>query len=196
MQNRKIKVIVAVVVLLSMLTAIGIFNHRVEQQQLENQQIQVQLKEYEQKIPQLLKELDSEKSDKNKIKQELEKTQSEYKALQARKAEERRIAQERAKNPVYASEMPSGDCSTWMSQAGITHPLAIQLIQKESGCNPLAVNPTSGACGIPQALPCSKLPQGVNTSPADQLIWMQNYVNTRYGGWDGAWSFWRANNWY
>lgn len=104
-----------------------------------------------------------------------------------------------------ATQQPStpiyGDCASWMDKAGITHVLARELIQRESGCNPLAVNPSSGACGIPQSLPCSKM-GAVNqdgtsaVDPVSQLIWMQNYVMARYGSWDGAIAWHDANNWY
>lgn len=88
----------------------------------------------------------------------------------------------------------SGDCASWIREAGVTDVAnAMFLINKESGCNPNAVNPSSGACGIPQALPCSKI-AGLN--PVGQIRWMQNYVNARYGGWAGAVAFWHANHWY
>lgn len=68
------------------------------------------------------------------------------------------------------------------------------LVQKESGWNPNAVNKSSGACGLAQALPCSKL--GPNWSnPVVALNWMNGYVG-RYGGWEGAYKFWVAHKWY
>lgn len=70
------------------------------------------------------------------------------------------------------------------------------LIMKESGFNPKALNPSSGACGIPQALPCSKLPQGINTPVDQQIDWMIRYVKNRYGDPISALSFHRRMNWY
>jgi hypothetical protein len=148
-------------------------------------------------------QLDEAKGDVKKLKELEKKNQELEKAVedaQARKAEKLRIAQEQAQNAVLAEAVQpqavSGDCSSWMTAAGISHPLARDLIQRESGCNHQAVNPSSGACGIPQALPCSKLPQGINTSPVDQLIWMQNYIMGRYGSWEAAIAHHDANNWY
>jgi uncharacterized protein YabE (DUF348 family) len=69
------------------------------------------------------------------------------------------------------------------------------MIQKESGWNPNAVNKSSGACGLAQALPCSKVP-GNPYNPIDSLNWMNGYVNGRYGGWAGAYNFWNRNHWY
>lgn len=69
------------------------------------------------------------------------------------------------------------------------------MVQKESGWNPNAVNKSSGACGLAQALPCSKVP-GNPYNPIDSLNWMNGYVNGRYGGWAGAYNFWNRNHWY
>jgi len=90
-----------------------------------------------------------------------------------------------------------GNCGEWMAQAGINDANAVYLIGKESGCNPGAVNRSSGACGIPQALPCSKLPCPLDASGAVcQLNWMTRYVNGRYGGWAGARAHHAQRGWY
>ena len=67
------------------------------------------------------------------------------------------------------------------------------LIMRESGCNPNARNASSGACGIPQALPCSKLG---TSNPVAQIVWMQNYVNNRYGSWANAVAHSNSQGWY
>lgn len=88
----------------------------------------------------------------------------------------------------------SGTCLEWMLKASISDiETASILIAKESGCNPNAINPRSGACGIPQALPCSKM--GL-IDPVGQLVWMQTYVYQRYGTWDAALAFHLRNGWY
>ena len=69
------------------------------------------------------------------------------------------------------------------------------MVGKESGWNPNALNKSSGACGLAQALPCSKVP-GNPMNPVDSLNWMNGYVNGRYGGWEGAYNFWQAKHWY
>lgn len=61
----------------------------------------------------------------------------------------------------------------------------------ESGWNTDAQNPSSGACGIPQAWPCSKI--GDNwRDPKTQLTWGANYIQQRYGSPSKALSFWYA----
>ena len=85
-----------------------------------------------------------------------------------------------------------GSCEDWMAQAGIPVTNATRtLIINESGCRPDAVNPSSGACGIPQALPCSKLPCSLQ-DPVCQLKWMDGYVKARYTTWERALGFWHC----
>ncbi len=70
---------------------------------------------------------------------------------------------------------------------------------KESGWNHLAENPSSGAYGIPQALPGSKMGTAGSdwaTNPATQIEWGLGYIAGRYGTPCGAWSHSQANNWY
>lgn len=66
-----------------------------------------------------------------------------------------------------------------------------ELGMKESGWNPKAQNRSSGACGIPQAHPCSKMPQGVNTPWREQVEWFLNYVKARYKTPTAALHFWK-----
>ncbi len=56
-----------------------------------------------------------------------------------------------------------------------------------------AVNKSSGACGLPQALPCSKLG---DMNLANQIRWFLNYVKDRYGSFEAAYEFHLKNNWY
>lgn len=74
-----------------------------------------------------------------------------------------------------------------------------QLYLHESGWDPLASNPSSGAHGIPQALPGEKMAvAGVDwrTNPATQLEWGLPYIRDSYGTPCGAWAFWQSNSWY
>jgi hypothetical protein len=69
----------------------------------------------------------------------------------------------------------------------------------ESHWNHLAQNASSGAYGIPQALPASKMAvygEDYLTNPVPQIRWGLNYIQTRYGSPCGAWNFWQAHNWY
>ncbi len=69
------------------------------------------------------------------------------------------------------------------------------LINSESGWNYKAVNPSSGALGIGQALGHT-LPPDYAENPIVQILWMLQYVKKRYGDPVSAWAFKRAHGWY
>jgi len=69
----------------------------------------------------------------------------------------------------------------------------------ESGWNPTATNPTSGAYGIPQALPGSKMASAGadwQTNPATQIRWGLGYIKQVYGTPCAAWSHQQATGSY
>ncbi|GAA1099919.1 lytic transglycosylase domain-containing protein [Nocardiopsis composta] len=73
------------------------------------------------------------------------------------------------------------------------------LWEKESNWNHQAKNPSSGAYGIPQSLPGSKMASAGSdweTNPATQIKWGLGYIEDRYGSPCEAWSHSQANGWY
>lgn len=122
---------------------------------------------------------------------------------EAKRAAEEAAAQAAALAASYSQPKPSqvavaisGDCAAWMAAAGVDdYPNAIYVINSESGCNPNAVNASSGACGVGQALPCSKMGCAMGDGYC-QMRWMQSYVMGRYGSWSAAAAFWRSHSWY
>ncbi|HKT05391.1 MAG TPA: lytic transglycosylase domain-containing protein [Rugosimonospora sp.] len=77
----------------------------------------------------------------------------------------------------------------------------INLWNGESGWRATARNPSSGAYGIPQALPASKLATAGTdwrTNPATQIRWGLGYIRAAYGTPASAWAQWRARSphWY
>jgi hypothetical protein len=71
-----------------------------------------------------------------------------------------------------------------------------ELWQRESGWKHTAANPSSGAFGIPQALPASKMASAGadwRTNPVTQIMWGLDYISGRYGSPCGAWSYWLAH---
>ena len=73
------------------------------------------------------------------------------------------------------------------------------LWEKESNWNHTAENAGSGAYGIPQSLPGSKMASHGDdwrTNPATQIAWGIDYIKDRYGTPCDAWSHSQANNWY
>lgn len=91
-----------------------------------------------------------------------------------------------------------GAPAEWMAAAGIAQSdwqYVDYIVSRESGWNPNATNKSSGACGLVQALPCSKVP-GNGYNPVDNLRWATGYATGRYGSWAGAYNFWTNNHWW
>ena len=92
-----------------------------------------------------------------------------------------------------------GSPAEWMAAAGIAESdwgYVDYVVSRESGWNPNATNSSSGACGLVQALPCSKVPGGNGYDPVANLIWANGYATGRYGSWAGAYDFWINNHWW
>lgn len=73
------------------------------------------------------------------------------------------------------------------------------IVSRESGWNYRASNASSGAYGLVQALPGSKMASAGadwQTNPSTQIKWGLGYMNNRYGSPCGAQQFWEANGWY
>ncbi|RXZ51278.1 hypothetical protein ESP57_00390 [Agromyces fucosus] len=74
-----------------------------------------------------------------------------------------------------------------------------QLWQKESGWSYTAYNASSGATGIPQSLPGSKMASAGSdwqTNAATQISWGLDYIARGYGTPCSAWSHSQSMNWY
>jgi hypothetical protein len=75
----------------------------------------------------------------------------------------------------------------------------IALWNGESGWNPTARNPSSGAFGIPQALPPGKMGAlAASGNAAAQIRWGESYIHSVYGDPMRAYSMWlsRSPHWY
>ncbi|WP_327281214.1 MULTISPECIES: transglycosylase SLT domain-containing protein [unclassified Streptomyces] len=73
------------------------------------------------------------------------------------------------------------------------------IVSRESGWNHTATNASSGAYGLVQALPGSKMASAGadwKTNPRTQIKWGLDYMNSRYGSPVGAWNFWQTHHWY
>jgi len=109
--------------------------------------------------------------------------------------------------PVVTAPVPSPGTAEAIAQqllpsfgfnAKTQYPCLYQMWMRESGWRVTAAN-ASGAYGIPQALPGSKMATaGPNwqTNATTQIKWGLGYIKGRYGTPCGAWSFWQANGWY
>ena len=73
------------------------------------------------------------------------------------------------------------------------------LWHRESGWNHLAENPSSGAYGIPQSLPATKMAvvgDDWRTNPETQIRWGLAYIAARYGTPEAAWAHSQKTGWY
>lgn len=100
-----------------------------------------------------------------------------------------------AARPLYSG---GGSKTEWMTAAGIAQGdwgFVDYIVSRESSWNPNATNASSGACGLIQAYPCSKVP-GNGYNPVDNLRWGNGYAVGRYGSWSAAYDFWTSNHWW
>lgn len=80
----------------------------------------------------------------------------------------------------------------WVSNVAL-----LKLIRKESGFEHAAVNPSSGACGLGQMLPCAKYgPGSCWRALRKQAVCVVRYVLGRYRTPENAWAFWLTHHWY
>lgn len=198
--------IVTVIVTMTIIAVVADTNTTVQlhQVELKTKQQEIEIKQKQQEaLEQELIEAEGNKKKLKQIEQKNKQLQDEIKRLQAKKAEEARIAAQQ-ENVAYASPEavtePSGTCSEWMAQAGISNPaLAYEIFMKESGCSPTASNPSSAAHGVCQSLPASKMATHGSdylSNPITQMRWCESYAMARYGSWESAWQFWQENKWW
>lgn len=160
----------------------------------------------QQKIEQLEAEkatLESEKADlQSQLQAKLEQKQQLAKASTLSNTASAQSGSSSSSNAGGREVVSRENCYKWIGQAGVPaheQDAAYQLIMRESSCNPYARNPSSGAYGIPQALPGNKMSsmgKDWEYGPITQIRWMMEYVYSRYGGFQNALNFQIANGWY
>jgi hypothetical protein len=108
-------------------------------------------------------------------------------------------------DPDAAVADPSGaqavaaDLAAARGWTGAQFDALLALWSRESGWRVNALNPSSCAYGIPQALPGSKMSAAGSdwlTNPATQITWGLNYIQGRYGDPLAALAHSDANHWY
>ncbi|WP_051259294.1 ubiquitin-like domain-containing protein [Schaalia suimastitidis] len=103
---------------------------------------------------------------------------------------------------VYSGEDPKAIAQTMVAARGwddSQFQCLVVLWQRESGWNPYAENRSSGAYGIPQSLPGSKMASAGadwRTNPATQITWGLGYIAGRYGTPCGALAHSNSVGWY
>lgn len=124
----------------------------------------------------------------------------------AQRAAARRAAARRAARTSATSAQPSGSpqqiAASMLGSFGWSSSqfsCLDSLWGHESGWNPYAMNPTTGAYGIPQAVPGSKMSAAGadwQSNAATQIRWGLGYIQADYGSPCGAWSHEEATGWY
>jgi hypothetical protein len=102
-------------------------------------------------------------------------------------------------NPGTAQSIAYSLLPAFGFSASAEFPCLDDIWSRESGWRYNAENGESGAYGIPQALPGSKMASAGpdwQTNVATQIRWGLGYIQGRYGTPCGAWSFWQAHGWY
>ncbi|HUZ26225.1 MAG TPA: lytic transglycosylase domain-containing protein [Streptosporangiaceae bacterium] len=102
-------------------------------------------------------------------------------------------------NPGTAQSVAYSLLPSFGFNAASQFPCLDDIWSRESGWRYNAENATSGAYGIPQALPGSKMATAGpdwQTSVSTQVKWGLGYIQGRYGTPCGAWSFWQGHGWY
>jgi hypothetical protein len=107
---------------------------------------------------------------------------------------------------VHTEDMSTGDpksiASALLSDygwSGSQFGCLVSLWDRESHWRVNAANPSSGAYGIPQALPGSKMASAGpdwRTSAETQIKWGLGYIQDRYGSPCGAWGHSESHGWY
>lgn len=174
----------------------------VESLKKEKTTIESSLRETRQNAENLAKENQSLKvslQNKREAKAAEEKKAQEVKAQQEAQAKEaatktaQPVAQPvQAAAPAGCQAISSILLANGISQADL--PFALQIAQKESSCNPNAVNPNGGACAYFQELPCGKW--GGTGNIAGHIRGADAYAKGRYGGWAQAWASWQSKRWW
>ncbi|MDO8513244.1 MAG: hypothetical protein Q7S37_01970 [bacterium] len=112
------------------------------------------------------------------------------------------VARERAVVPALSAPASNIDVKAYArarsdEMFGVGHWSSLEALwARESGWNYRAYNRYSGACGIPQAMPCSKGGANFRNDPKQQIEWGLRYISGRYGNPSRAWGFWLSRHWY
>ena len=94
------------------------------------------------------------------------------------------------------------DKASVMRASGIAEsdfPYVDYIVSKESHWGVTARNSSSGAYGLCQAMPGSKMASVAGdweSNPVTQLKWCSGYANDRYGSWQGAYNAWVSKGWW
>jgi hypothetical protein len=185
---------------------------QIKDKTLHIKRLQTEQQEAEKLLNEALEDKDASQQKLDEAQKKSEEVERQLKEKEAQLLSKNAAKAKLASATVATPAPAGGSCNDWIAQAGITHPIAYDLIGRENRkCNPCIYNngsPTGAvdcnyagenAYGIPQAMPGNKMAiMGADwrTNPVTQLKWMQWYVIDRYKSWEGAKAHHDAYGWY
>ena len=184
-----------------------------ELEDMTDKQVQLEEKQKELEISKAQKKEEEARLAKEaEEKARLAKEEEERKAEEAKKQEQIRVAStkqvtSRGGTTVRESSSSKSElqsyahdlCINTYSWSENDYNCLVKLWNRESGWNPNAHNKSSGAHGIPQSLPASKMAsEGSDyyTNGRTQIRWGLKYIKSRYGTPASAWAHSESHNWY
>lgn len=136
-----------------------------------------------------------ESSSKAKVNSALKQAKAAADRVKAAAERRERAMRDARRNPKGVARLMTADRGWGASQFSCLE----SLWTRESGWNYQATNPSSGAYGIPQSLPASKMASAgadYRTNPVTQIRWGLDYIAQRYGTPCGAWAHSESVGWY
>jgi len=202
-----------VVVALSLLLFIGLgvnnvnnSKHKLQINTIKLKSTEAQLIELNAQYDELLKSQTHNQAEKEQQLKKIQELENEKKRLESELQAKRQqyLAQSQKLNTAAQNAsgtqkvQAAGSKLEWLKSSGIPESdwqYVDYIISHESGWNPLARNASSGAGGLPQALPYSKTGCAWGDAVC-QLKWANNYAIGRYGSWARAYNFWVSNRYW
>lgn len=190
MKNRVIAIILIVIILL-----MGYFGCKFLDKK-ESNDIEIGLIEEEPKVEEVVEEVKEETKEKNTEKTEKSPSNSTKSTNTQKKVTKSvpKVSYNKDELKQYAYDLVIS--YGWTEE---DYECLIKLWNRESGWRPDAVNKSSGACGIPQSLPCSKMKsEGSDyaTNGKTQIRWGLKYIKSRYETPAKAWEHSQRKGWY
>lgn len=176
---------------------------KTKQDELENKQTELEEKQKELEIAKAEKKAEEERLAKEKAEAE-EKARQE--AIRIAQADKQQVTS-RSSSSIRTATGTTGEyqnyakdlCLNTYGWSEYDFECLVKLWNKESGWNPNAHNKSSGAHGIPQSLPASKMASEGNdyyTNGYTQIRWGLKYIKNRYGTPAKAWQHSQNTGWY
>ena len=170
------------------------FEESIEINNKEKDELKSQLELLQTQLNELKEQTDSQQEETNNRLEELDKK------VTSRNAVERQVASTTTTQP--ADELQEYAHNLVINEYGWTEEdftCLVKLWNRESNWNPNAHNSSSGAHGIPQSLPASKMASEGDdyyTNGETQIRWGLKYIANRYGDPTNAWAHSQSTGWY